>query len=228
MTERHISETQPLRKSLLRLCALVEENARRCVLAIRTRDREGAQRVIDADHEIDALEIAIEEHCEEMLQRNTLPAEDVRLVIGFLRINADLERVGDLSTNIARGVLAIGQYEQLVLPAEIVELAEGTLTMLTKSLDAFMHMDTEGARTVCQMDGEVDDMYRSMIGVVRDRIMAEPAMTERLLHVLSLARAMERIADYATNISENVVYMNEGRIVRHGRMHSHGAEATDS
>ncbi|MCB2204059.1 phosphate signaling complex protein PhoU [bacterium] len=209
--------TEPLKRKLLKLCALVEENARRCILSVRTRDRQAAQNVIEADHPIDVLEIEIEEHCVRLFQVGGLSASDVRYVVGILKINSDLERVGDLAANIARRVLSIGQHEQLALPNELMEIAERTLAMLTASLDALVHMDTGMAREVCSMDNRVDLLYRHMYDLVRDRIQANPVQTERLIHMLGLARSMERIADYSTNIAENVVFIHEGRIIRHGR-----------
>ncbi|MBN1447819.1 MAG: phosphate signaling complex protein PhoU [Bacteroidetes bacterium] len=204
-----------LRRKLLQLSAHVEENARRCVLAIRARDWQSAQRVIDGDDEVDALEISIEEDCVVLLQSGTLDDAGVRFVVAVLKINADLERVGDLAGNVSHRVLSLGQYDQLLLPTELLALAERTLSMLTHSLDALVDMDPVLARAVCDRDHEVNVLNRAMYDLVRDRILATPLQTERLIHLLSISRYLERIADYATNIAENVVYIAEGRIIRH-------------
>ncbi|MDT8323896.1 MAG: phosphate signaling complex protein PhoU [Bacteroidota bacterium] len=216
MTENGIRSTEKLKRKILRLSALVEEQARRCVLSVRTRDRQAAQHVIDADAEIDALEISIEKDCIAMLETGGPAYVDIRFAIGVLKINVDLERIGDLAANIGRSVLSLGRHEQLVLPGELTQMSERMVRMLTATLDALVHMDTEGAREVCGMDADVDTLNRAMYAVVRDRIQENPAQTERLLHLLGISRAMERIADYATNIAENVVFMQEGIIIRHG------------
>ena len=216
MTDTPIHDTDHLRRKLLSLSALVEENARRCVLAIKGRNREAARHVIDADDEIDALEIRIEEDCVILLRREGLSEEQLRLVVAVLKINGDLERISDLASNVARSVIAIGQYEQMVLPHELMELAERTMQMLKTTLDALVHMDTGMARSVCEMDSEVDALNLGMTDLVRDRIMADPTQVERLLHVLAISRSMERIGDYSTNIAESVVYIHDGHIIRHG------------
>ncbi len=226
MTDTAQRSTEQLKRKILQLSALVEENARRCVLSFRARDRQAAQHVIEADNEIDDLEIAIEEDCIALLQGGTLDATETRFVVGVLKINGDLERIGDLAANISQRVLSIGQHEQLILPNELMTLSERTLKMLTGCLDALVQRDTEIARAVCVMDNEVDALNRTMYGLVRDRIHAAPSQTERLLHMLGISRSMERIADYATNIAENVVFIHEGKIIRHGReTHSPGHSA---
>jgi phosphate transport system protein len=216
MTENNVQNTDHLKRKLLKLSALVEESARRCVLSIRGRDHHAAQQVIDTDQEIDALEIRIEEDCVSLLQNAALDHNAVRFIVAVLRINSDLERIGDLASNVSRRVLELGQHEQLVLPNQLMELAEKTISMLTACLDSLVHLDTDMARKVCTMDQDVDALNQAMYGLVRDRIVENPAQTERLLHMLGVSRSLERMADFATNIAENVVYIDEGRIIRHG------------
>lgn len=217
MKERTAHTPELLKRKLLQLSALVEENARRCVLAISSRDRQAARGVIEVDDEIDALEISIEEDCITMLQARRLDDPGIQFVVAVLKINADLERIGDLATNVAGRVLSIGQHDQLVLPNELMALAERTVAMIRHSLDALVDMDPTLARDVCVRDQEVDRLNRSMYDLVRDRILASPSQTERLIHLLSISRYLERMADYATNIAENVVYVAEGKIIRHRR-----------
>ena len=215
MTDRPASNTELLKRRLLALSALVEENARRCVLAIRQRDRAAAERVIASDADVDRLEIAIEEDCVQLLTAGGLSAPEIRMIVAVLKINADLERIGDLSANISKRVLKLGEHDQLVLPNELMTLAERTMHMVRRSLDALVGMDADLAREVCARDNEVDQLNRSMHDLVRSRITETPAQTERLLHVLSISRYLERIADYSTNIAENVVYVQEAGIIRH-------------
>ncbi|PLX23940.1 MAG: phosphate transport system regulatory protein PhoU [Ignavibacteria bacterium] len=215
MTDRPAINSEQLKRRILSLSALVEENARRCVIAIRQRDREAAERVIASDKDVDRLEIAIEEDCVHLLMLGGLPKEEIRLIVAILKINSDLERIGDLSANIARRVLNIGEHDQLVLPNELMILAERTMTMVRLSLDSLVGMDAAGARDVCAADSEVDALHREMHDLVRNRIQENPEQTERLLNVLAISRHLERIADYATNIAENVVYVQEEKIIRH-------------
>jgi len=217
MKDHNAHTPELLRRKLLQLSALVEENARRCVLAIRSRDWHAARSVIEVDHEIDEIEIGIEEDCISMLQARNLDDAEIQFVVAVLKINADLERIGDLAANVAGRVLSIGQHDQLVLPNELMTLAERTTVMLKHSLDALVNMDPVLAREVCVRDQEVDQLNRAMYDLVRDRILASPPQTERLIHLLSISRYLERMADYATNIAENVVYVAEGRIIRHRR-----------
>jgi len=217
MKDRSAHTPDLLKRKLLQLSALVEENARRCVLTIRARDRDAARGLIEADREIDELEISIEEDCIAMLQARILDDSGIQFVVAVLKINADLERIGDLASNVAHRVLSIGQHHQLVLPDELMTLADRTLSMLKHSLDALVDMDSALAREVCARDQEVDMLNRSMYELVRDRIHASPEQAERLIHLLSISRYLERMADYATNIAENVVYISEGEIIRHRR-----------
>ncbi len=228
MKDRTAHTPDFLKRKLLQLSALVEENARRCVLVIRSRDWQAARSVIELDDEIDELEISIEEDSVAMLQSGALGNTGTQFVVAVLKINADLERIGDLAANVARRVLSIGQHDQLVLPNELMELADRTLTMIAQSLDALVDMDPVLARNVCMLDEEVDALNRSMYELVRDRILSSPPQTERLIHLLSISRYLERMADYATNIAENVVYIAEGRIIRHRRNDQKGETRSDS
>lgn len=215
MTNKSASNTEQLKRRLLALSALVEENANRCVLAIRQRDRAAANRVIASDVDVDKLEIAIEEDCVHLLLSGDLSADDIRMIVAVLKVNADLERIGDLSSNISKRVLRLGEHDQLVLPNELMTLAEKTMHMVRSSLDALVNMDADLAREVCARDNEVDQLHHSMHDLIRIRISENPSQTERFLHVLSISRYLERIADYSTNIAENVVYVQEETIIRH-------------
>ncbi len=215
MTENAAKDLGQLRRKLLTLSALVEENARRAVLALRGKDKNAAGVVISNDTEIDALEISIEEDCIDLLAHGKLGIASVQAVVSVLRINTDLERIGDLASNIARHVENLSSNEQALLPGELLRMAECALEMLRKSLDAYVDLDAEGAQVVCRLDDEVDALNRQIYEIVRDRIVASPALADRLLNVLGISRHLERIADCATNIAEDVVFMTSGAIIRH-------------
>jgi phosphate transport system protein len=194
---------------------MVEENARRSVLSFRSRDKNAAVEIIKADMDINLMEIAIEEDCISLLNATARNTEDTRFIVASLKINSDLERIGDLATNIARRVLHMGQSEQVLIPQELSTLANRTLEMLSNALDAFVDLDAEMAQRVCERDQEVDRLNRQMYDLVQERILADPAQTEKLISYLSVSRYLERIADYATNIAENVVFITDGHIIRH-------------
>jgi phosphate transport system protein len=208
-------DPEMLRRKLLQLSALVEETARRSVIAFRTRDRAAAVEILKTDEEINEMEISVEEDCIALLDHMQGHMPGTRFLVAVLRINSDLERIGDLATNIARRVLHIGQHEQLLFPQELLTLAQRTIEMLTTSIDSLVEEDRDLARSVCERDQEVDRLNRQMYDVVRERILADPSQTEKLISLLSVSRYLERIADYATNIAENVVFISEGNIIRH-------------
>lgn len=215
MNEKRAENIEQLKRKLLRLCALAEENTRRSVLAFRTRDRVAAVEIIKVDVEINELEISIEEDCVALLDRLPRTADDTRFIVGVLKINNDLERIGDLASNVARRVLHIGLHDEARFPEELLALAERTLEMVTTSIDSFVDLDVALARSVCERDKEVDRLNRQMYAVVQQRILLDPTQAEKFLNFLSISRYLERIADYATNIAEDVVYIGEGRIIRH-------------
>jgi phosphate transport system protein len=171
--------------------------------------------VIANEAEINALEIEIEQDCVRLLSNGTHERGDVQNIVSVLRINTDLERIGDLAANVARHVGEVSQCEQALLPAELLRMADCALAMLHQALDAFVDLDMVSAREVCGMDDEVDELNRVVHGLVRDRIMASPHLTDSLLSVLGTARQLERIADCATNIAEDVLYIVSGSVFRH-------------
>jgi phosphate transport system protein len=215
MTEHRAADIEQLRRKILRLCALVEESARRSVIAFRSRNRVAAVEIIKIDAEINELEISIEEDCVALLDSPRDSREDTRFIVAVLKMNGDLERIGDLASNVARRVLHIGQHDKVLFPQELLTLAEHALDMVTRSIDAFVDLDTTLARSVCERDREVDRLNKRMYSVVRERILADSSQTDKLINYLSISRYLERIADLATNIAEDVVYIQEGRIIRH-------------
>ncbi|MDX9759894.1 MAG: phosphate signaling complex protein PhoU [Bacteroidota bacterium] len=220
MTNSEIRNTERLRRKLLQLSAIVEETTRRSVIAFRQRDRAAASEIIRIDDEINEMEIAVEEDCIALLEEASHPVGEVRAIVAVLKINSDLERIADLATNIARRVLDLGFHEQAPFPPELLRLADRTIEMVTGSLDSLAQLDPLLARRICAMDEEVDTLNRGMYLVVKERIASDAAQTEMLINFLSISRYLERIADYATNIAENVVFIGEGSIIRH-QHHSH-------
>ena len=216
---RHLQrELDRLKKRILSLGAMVEERVRMARKAIETRDGLLSQEILDMDHEIDEAEIEIEEECLKILALHQPVAVDLRFLSAVIKINNDLERIGDEAVNIAERVLIISKREKLEIPFDYSLMAEKTESMLKKSLDAVVNMDLDGAVKVCISDDEVDDLQDEAYDVIKQAIKDNPDRVGYLINLLLISRHLERIADHATNIAEEVVYMIEGEIVRHGRL----------
>jgi phosphate transport system protein len=208
-------EMDKLKAKLLSLSALAEESVRNAVLALENRDEKLAQKVIDADPEIDQAEVDLEEECLKILALHQPVATDLRGIVACLKINNDLERIGDLAVNVAERAQYIATHDRVEIPLDFATMAEKAQTMVKKSLDSFVGMDARMAREVCASDDEVDAMNREAYMLVKEAIRKQPEHMDALVHLLSTSRHLERIADHATNIAEDVIYMIEGEIVRH-------------
>jgi phosphate transport system protein len=208
-------EIEKLKKHLLSLCAIVEGQVRLAVQSFLERNEGLAYEVERQDGEIDRREVKVEEECLKILALHQLVAFDLRMIIAVLKINNDLERIGDLTVNIAHKAIASASEVQLEIPFDIADMADKTQTMLLDSIDALVNMDTELAKVVCTRDDEVDQLKHMVRIIVEEHIQRDIQQLRPLLLLLAVARNLERIADCATNIAEDVIYMTEGRIVRH-------------
>jgi phosphate transport system protein len=216
---RHLQrELDRLKKSLLFLGAMAEERVRMARNAIKNRDGELAKKIIDMDYEIDDKEVEIEEECLKILALHQPVAVDLRFLSAVIKINNDLERVGDEAVNIAERVLILSKRKKYYIPFDYSLMAKKTEFMLNKSLDAVVNMDVDGAVKVCDSDDEVDDLQKKAYEVITQAITETPDKLDYLLNLLLISKHLERIADHATNIAEEVVYMIEGEIVRHGKL----------
>ena len=208
-------EIERLKKSILTLGALVEERVHMAVQAISDRDEKLARQVIDGDIQIDEMEVDLEEECLKLLALHQPVAIDLRFIIAVLKINNDLERIGDLAVNIGERAMFVSTRERIDIPFDFPTMSKIVKTMLKKSLDSLVNMDASLAKDVCKMDDDVDTINRQMYDQVREGICKHPNNLELLTHLLSTSRHLERIGDLATNISEDVIYMIEGKIIRH-------------
>ncbi|MFP4415692.1 MAG: phosphate signaling complex protein PhoU [Chitinispirillaceae bacterium] len=208
-------ETDKLKKALLSLCALVVNNVSKSVRAVMQKDSEAAYKVMANDREIDSAEIEVEEECLKILALHQPVAGDLRFIIAVMKINNDLERVGDLAVNIAENAIALAKLGNAPSPFDLSGMSEIVIDMLNKSIDALINIDTELAHAVCQMDDSVDKINREMYSSVKNCIVSDPEKIDCLIHYLSISRHLERIGDHATNISEDIIYMNNGEIIRH-------------
>jgi phosphate transport system protein len=208
-------EVEALKKKILSLSAIVEEDVQHAVKSVVERDASIAQRVIDDDYEIDHNEVEVEEDCLKILALHQPVAIDLRFIIAVLKINNDLERIGDLAVNIAERALAMASQPRLDSGIDFGPMAAKVQSMLRRSLDSLVNMDCDLAREVIRKDDEVDALNREIFMRVHEGIRKNPDRVEMMISLLSVSRNLERIADYATNIAEDVIYMSEGEIVRH-------------
>lgn len=208
-------EMDRLKKELLGLCAIVEEQVHLAVQAVVDRNAEVAARIEQRDAEVDRREVEIEEHCLSVLALHQPVAIDLRWIVAVLKINNDLERIGDLAVNIAHKAAAISNEPSLEIPLELERMGTMAEAMLRDGLDAMVRLDASAAADVCRRDDDVDRIKHEMRQEVEDRIVREPQRAKPLMRLLAVSRNIERIADCATNIAEDVIYITEGRIIRH-------------
>lgn len=210
-----MKEVDDLKRQILVLSAQVEESVILAVKALLTRDEELARQVIRGDFDVDQAEVEVEEEALKILALHQPVAADLRFLTAVLKINNDLERIGDLATNIAKRAVNIARQPVLIMPEELSDAATRVRDMVRNSLNAFVNFDAVPARAVCSSDDEVDHLCRGVRQSVEDQIRKNPESLSACLDMLLASRNIERIGDHATNIAEDVVYLVEGIIVRH-------------
>lgn len=214
--KRHLEkELSGLKKRILSLGAMAEERVRMTIRAFETKDGELARKVIESDRDIDEAEVEVEEECLKIIALHQPVAVDLRFINIVIKINNDLERVGDEAVNIAERVENISQRMPLSFPFDFAVMAEKAEAMLKNSLDALVNQDVDLAYRVCLDDDEVDAMNHAIYDKVKEVIKEQPDRVAYLLNLMLIGRHLERIADHATNIAEEVIYMIEGEIFRH-------------
>jgi phosphate transport system protein len=208
-------EIEYLKKRILSLGDVVESAVHDAAVAIEQRNASLASRIIEDDAEIDQQEVEVEEECLKILALHQPVAHDLRFIIAVLKINNDLERIGDLAVNIAERAVFLETQPKPDISFDFTAMAQMAQQMLKKSLDSLVNQNAHLARQVCATDDTIDDMNRQMYIKVQEAIAAHPEQMGTFIHLLSVSRHLERIADHATNIAEDVIYMIEGQIVRH-------------
>ncbi len=216
MTRHLDKEIEKLKRNTLGLSALVEESVHKAIASVETADTRLADQVIESDTRIDQMEVDVEEECLKILALHQPVAIDLRFIVGVLKLNNDLERIADLAVNIAEQARPLVAAGARGLPVKIREMARAVESMLGGSLDALVNLDTAAAWAVCAADDAVDSLHRDTYGMIKLEIQKDPERTDVLIHYLSVSRYLERIADHATNIAEDVIYLVDGDIVRHG------------
>jgi phosphate transport system protein len=211
------AELEAVRARVLQMGGLVESQIKLAVEALVGGDEALMNRVITDDHRVNALEVEIDESCNQIIARRQPAAGDLRMIMTVIKTITDLERIGDEAEKIARMAKLLSQKERLLLPRyhEIKHAAELALDMLRKSLDAFARLDLSTAAQVVRQDELVDEEFRTIMRYLITFMMEDPRTISTALEILFVAKAIERIGDHAKNMSEYVVYMVKGRDVRH-------------
>ncbi len=218
MRARLTRDIEQLKKDIIALGTLVEERFRMAVKAIECRDETLARKVIDGDQEIDQLEVDLEEDCLKILALHQPVADDLRYIIAVLKMNNDLERIGDLAVNIAERAEQIISRDNVVeVPFDYYTMCREAQHMLSKSLDALVNMDVRLAFEVCVQDDDVDYMESAIQDIFLRKLRTGESHLDALINLFLISRHLERIADHATNIAEDVIYMITGEIHRHRR-----------
>jgi phosphate transport system protein len=208
-------EIDKLKRLVGFLSAHVEESVQKAVRSITHRDAAVARQVIDTDPEIDEIEVSVEEECLKILALHQPVADDLRFIIAVLKVNNDLERIGDLAVNIAELGVHLATQPPVATPYDLPGMVAKVQAMLRSSLDALMNRNPTLARAVLAADDEVDAINRGVYPDVQAAIRDHPDRIDSLIRLLRASHNLERIADHATNIAEDVIYMVEGAIVRH-------------
>jgi phosphate transport system protein len=213
---RHLQrETDRLKRKILALGAQVEESLRLAFQAIEQRDAAKARKVIATDVLIDQTEVEIEEDCLKILALYQPVAGDLRFVAAVIKINSELERIGDLAENIAKRALELLDEFPVQAPATVTVMADRAGTILEHALDALVRQDAVTAREVLVADLEIDALYGQLLEELKEVLRGDQDHLDAIVLLFSVARYLERLADHATNIAEDVLYMVEGEIRRH-------------
>jgi len=208
-------EIDKLKKQIVLLAGSVEKRVADAVKSIDQRDSQLAQVIKDTDRVIDQTEVEVEEECLKILALYQPVAMDLRFIVAVLKINSDLERIGDEAVNIAGRSLNINAYPKIEINFDLKTLVANVMAMLKRSLDALVNMDAALAHTVIDSDDEIDETVRVLFQQVKNEIRRQPEKIDYIIEYMRINRHLERIADHATNIAEDIVYMIEGKIVRH-------------
>ena len=215
MSKHLQNDLESLKKAIIMMGEEVEDRVYRATLSIIRKDGDMARDVIESDAEIDKMEVQFEENCLSLLALYQPVAIDLRFIVASLKINSELERVGDLAVNIAERSAFLATQEGVEIPFDLGGMALTAESMLTASIDALVNFDAKLAYRIRTEDDRVDKMNREMYDKIKEEIQKHPEHINYLFHALSVGRHLERIADHATNIAEDVIYLVDAEIVRH-------------
>ena len=214
--QRHIDqELADLKSQILRMGALVESQIEGSIKALVDRDVDLASQIIERDTLVNSLDVEIDENCMRLLALQAPAAGDLRFVTTAMKISTELERMSDISENISERVIELNEEPQLKPYIDIPRMANWTMMMVRECLDAFVRSDAALARKVCADDDFVDNLTHQLFRELLSFMIENPATITRAIRLTFIGKSLERIADHATNIAELVIYMVEGKIIRH-------------
>lgn len=214
--DRHFDEElQKVKKHLLEMAVMVEEEITKALEALKKKNDRMAAEVKEIDHEVDKYEIAIEDQCIELIARHQPVGTDLRFLVGVIKMNNDLERMGDHAVNIADQVGYILKQVHHKPVANIWAMAKEVKAMLRDSVESFVNNDPDRAQHVCERDSTVDRMRDETIRILLTHMLEEPEQVGSAISYVLVAKNLERIADLSTNICEDVVYITEARVIKH-------------
>ena len=212
---KYEEELALLNKKLLEMASLVESMIAKSIKALREGNMILAQEVISTDEQVNAMEIEIDNLCVKILALYQPEAKDLRTVTMIMKVNNDLERIGDHASSISRMALFMADYPPIKPLLDIPKMADKAMEMLREALDAFIMRDAKLAVVVCQKDDEVDNYEPQIVRELITFVMSDPSMLNRALRYIYVARHIERVADLATNIAENAYYIATGEVLKH-------------
>jgi phosphate transport system protein len=216
MEQRHFDkELKQLKEKLLLMAGKTEALINQAVQALKKKDAALAESIFELDKEVDALEIEIEDEAISLIARHQPAAGDLRFLIGVIKINNDLERIGDHGENIAQSAIFLAGQPDIKPLIDIPRLAELATGMLKDSLDGFVNNDPGKAKAVCERDDRVDDLKDQIFRELLSFIAEKPEVTSRAMELILISRNLERVADLSTNICEETIYISEARVIKH-------------
>ncbi len=213
--KRYEEELKKLREEILYMGGMVEDQIQKAIKSLVDRDSKLAEVIIERDHEVNRLDVDIDDLCIKLLALHQPAGRDLRFITTGLKITTDLERIGDMAVNVSERALELNQEPQLKPYIDIPRMARIAQRMIRESLDAFVREDTELALKVCKNDEEVDQLNSQIFREVVTFMIADPATINRAIKISSISKYLERIADHATNIAEMVILMVKGKSIRH-------------
>lgn len=208
-------DLENLKDLVLKMGSLVEKAIEKAMLSLTSRDTSLSDEVKKNDQIIDELENEIEESCLKVLALHQPVAADLRFIVTVMKVNNDLERIGDFALNIAARATYLSTHDPIQIPAMFYEMVKKAQAMLHDSLEALINLDEAKAKKICAADEEIDQLNRDMFTVMQKTMYEDRETIKRAIHLLSISRYLERIADLSTNIAEDVVFMVNGQIIRH-------------
>jgi phosphate transport system protein len=208
-------ELQELKEDLLKMAALVEETISMAVQSLVKRDSVLAKKTFEGEDQINRMEIDIEDTCLKLLALMHPMAADLRFITSAMKIITDLERMGDQAVNIAERAISLNQEPQLKPYIDIPKMAEIAQSMVKDALDAFVNSDSKLALSVCERDDMVDGLNDQVFRELLTFMMSDPQTITRAVHLMIVCRCLERIADHATNIAEDVIFLVDARVIKH-------------